>query len=410
MTSIPPIPIPISENLKIPTVFKNMFGYSNSHIEPCHNDITNKVNMGPSYGKDLFHKSKDIFYKSKPYITYFLVILAILILLKILIYRVLPFIYQYGIMSEQDLLHRYGQGSWAVITGASSGIGRRFAYELAERGFNLLLIGSVNIYQVSEDIKIIYPSLKVTVLISDFSESFKDSFFDNIENEISKLGTDWSILINNVGYRTGWINYEDMPFEEIKKTISVGTLVQARLLQLSLGSFKERSNNNKRSSIVNITAQCTLNNDLFLTDNSISIPHMSCYEATNAFGYFHAKCIYEEINDTFPLIDFLVITPGAVITKRTSLSLEHIPSPFTADVKTYVKNVIKLMGNLNGPQHAYWGHSFGTGLANIFPLLNKRKIEKDTGYAFSREFEEKYAIRQKMENLKLISKEDRIAE
>lgn len=39
-----------------------------------------------------------------------------------------------------DLYKRYGKGSWAVVTGASDGIGEGFCYELAKDGFNICLV------------------------------------------------------------------------------------------------------------------------------------------------------------------------------------------------------------------------------------------------------------------------------
>ena len=40
---------------------------------------------------------------------------------------------------EHDLYKRY-QGGWAVVTGASDGIGAEYARQLAKRGFNVCLI------------------------------------------------------------------------------------------------------------------------------------------------------------------------------------------------------------------------------------------------------------------------------
>lgn len=41
------------------------------------------------------------------------------------------------------LLNKYKSGTWAVITGASSGIGRAFANELASAGFNIVVISNL---------------------------------------------------------------------------------------------------------------------------------------------------------------------------------------------------------------------------------------------------------------------------
>ena len=39
-----------------------------------------------------------------------------------------------------NLCERYGKGGWAVITGASDGIGAEYARQLARRGFNICLV------------------------------------------------------------------------------------------------------------------------------------------------------------------------------------------------------------------------------------------------------------------------------
>lgn len=39
-------------------------------------------------------------------------------------------------------LKRYGakKGAWAIVTGASDGIGKEFAFQLAKAGFNVFLV------------------------------------------------------------------------------------------------------------------------------------------------------------------------------------------------------------------------------------------------------------------------------
>lgn len=317
-------------------------------------------------------------YKNMSFTLLLLVTLSILILIKIFVWRICPFVYQYFIMCENKIKELYSseksKNPWVLITGASGGMGKRFAIEFYNRGFNLFLIGTKRINDVSKD----FDKNRIILLEKDFSQSFEKDFFNDIESTIEKLGLDFTVLINNVGYRTGWTVYEDMPLEEIKKTISVGTLVQSRLIQLAIKNFSKRNKMGLGSAILNITAQCYFPTDLFSVSNHVTVPYLACYEASNAFGFYQAKSVYDEIKHKYPLIDFLIITPGAVLTENTRDELES--TMFSVDVNIYVKNIIKLLGNLNGVRSAYWGHSLSGALINIFPFVNTEKILAETGY------------------------------
>lgn len=50
-------------------------------------------------------------------------------------------VYQYMLRPRRNLQKRYGQNSWAMITGSTSGIGAGFATQLAKENFNLVLVG-----------------------------------------------------------------------------------------------------------------------------------------------------------------------------------------------------------------------------------------------------------------------------
>ena len=65
-------------------------------------------------------------------------------------------------------LHRYG--SWAIVTGPTSGLGRSMAMELARRGLNLVLLdlNSDNLRETSDAIKSLHP-VKIKAVVLDLS-------------------------------------------------------------------------------------------------------------------------------------------------------------------------------------------------------------------------------------------------
>lgn len=335
---------------------------------------------------DLVKKDIDLTLLLK-YTQFIIFIVGLLVLLKIIIFRIIPFTDQYLMMQEQDLEKRYGKESWVLITGPSSGMGERFAHEFASRNFNLLLIGSKRTKKVIKQLNKLYPNVQIKFIQKDFSESFKDNFFEPIQKEVDLIGNKWRILINNVGYRTFSLNYEDMELSEMKKTIAVGTLVQSKLIQMAIQKFSKIK---ESTAIVNITAQNTIPTDLFATDSNLTIPHLACYEASNIFGYSHAKSVYIEIKDKYPKIDFLIITPGAVITRNTESVLKD--TWFSIDVDPFVKNILKLLGNKNGIYCASPYHSLSSALINIFPFIDRESIMKKVGTDFAKHLEKNIDI------------------
>jgi hypothetical protein len=61
------------------------------------------------------------------------------------------------------------------------------------------------------------------------------------------------------------------------------------------------------------------------------------------WGYGHANSIFAEYQGKF---DMLNITPGAVITENTQPFLAN--TPFACPVETFVRNVLRLLGNVQG--------------------------------------------------------------
>ncbi|XP_077378144.1 17-beta-hydroxysteroid dehydrogenase type 3 isoform X1 [Festucalex cinctus] len=76
-------------------------------------------------------------------------------------------------------------GEWAVVTGASEGIGRQYAFVLAEQGMNVVIMSrtKVTLDKVAKEISETTGRM-VKVVVADFT---KDNIFTDIEEELKYL-------------------------------------------------------------------------------------------------------------------------------------------------------------------------------------------------------------------------------
>jgi NAD(P)-dependent dehydrogenase (short-subunit alcohol dehydrogenase family) len=303
-----------------------------------------------------------------------LALTIVLLQVLLLVCQLLRSCHKYFWIEELDLRERYGVGSWVIITGASSGQGRHFALEWAKRGFNLFLIGSLRTELVIKEVLERFPQTLVRFVAKDFGEAYKDEFWIDIEQTLKDLPGEVSVLINSVGHRVGWRPYHDMPVDKIRDCIVSGTIVQARLTHLMLPRLINRKSK-KRSLIVSITAQCMHPNFALGSglDNEITVPYLTVYEPTNAWGFYQMQSIIVEYAGQ---LDMLNITPGAVKTVNTKEALDRTIGA-VEDV-VYVQNIFRLMGNVNGATCGHWMHAASLVAVNFAPWL-KDKILRDTG-------------------------------
>ena len=135
-----------------------------------------------------------------------------------------------------------GQKQTALITGASSGIGREMAIRLAEKGFQVIAaarrIGRLN--ELAEQFQNITP-MQVDLSQSEDTEVFCDY--------ISTLSMPVSVLINNADYSIRGA-LEDVSMEAIKRIFEVNLLALIRITQACLPGMR----NLRKGTIVNLSS------------------------------------------------------------------------------------------------------------------------------------------------------------
>ncbi|MED6279246.1 hypothetical protein CHARACLAT_032569 [Characodon lateralis] len=100
-----------------------------------------------------------------------------------------------------------------VVTGASEGIGRAYAFALAERGMNVVIISRTKetLEKVAKEIGET-TGQRVKVIVADFSE---ENVFREIEEELKDLNV--GVLVNNVGVLPSIIPCKFLNAEELDK-------------------------------------------------------------------------------------------------------------------------------------------------------------------------------------------------
>ncbi|MCX6403044.1 MAG: SDR family oxidoreductase [Actinobacteria bacterium] len=89
-------------------------------------------------------------------------------------------------------------GKWALVTGATAGIGYEFAKLLASENHNLVLVArdKTRLKSIAKDLKSQY-GIKCEVLVADLT---KKKSLEEVATRISKSGKRIEVLINNAGF------------------------------------------------------------------------------------------------------------------------------------------------------------------------------------------------------------------
>ncbi|KAI0779904.1 3-ketoacyl-CoA reductase [Fomes fomentarius] len=243
-----------------------------------------------------------------------------------------------------------GNGAWAVVTGASEGIGREFALQLAQKGFNVV-VSARNASALATLVTEIESkstgdkNVQAKAVTMDFSKLHDAVQWQKLESELA--GLDIGVLVNNAGksytypedFHGSSDNMEDIV------TINVNSVV--RLTRLVLPGMVER----KRGLVLNMGS---------FSGVSVGSPMLSTYAGTKSFLASFTGSLNEEVRgkgiDVECVNTYFVVSNMSKIRRASAL----IPTP-----KAFVRSVLSkltlpcgaLWTKRPGVVTPYWSHA-----------------------------------------------------
>jgi short-subunit dehydrogenase len=177
----------------------------------------------------------------------------------------------------------------ALVTGASSGIGRELAFLLAKDGHDLVLVArhAETLEAVADTVRTRYGAA-AQCLVEDLS---RDGAARRVVDALGGRMID--VLANNAGFGKS-APFVDMDFERVTDMIRVNVLALTELTRLALPAMRDRG----RGRILNVASTAAFQPG----------PGMAVYYATKAFVLSFSEALHRELKGTG--VTSTVVCPG----------------------------------------------------------------------------------------------------
>lgn len=206
---------------------------------------------------------------------------------------------------------RNNYGPWAIITGASSGIGEAFAHAVAKRGVKPMLVArrKTELERVANNIEMA-TGIQPTILATDISSA---TFVDDLIAACS--GLDVGLIVSNAGYNPAG-DFEQLDRSQLSAILDINCRAPVLLAEAFLPRLRARGRGG------------------FLITGSVEgffgIPHSTAYSSSKNFAQALGEGLWGEVAGQG--IDVLVLAPGATDTPLLrSRNLQDLPGVMTAE-------------------------------------------------------------------------------
>lgn len=198
-------------------------------------------------------------------------------------------------------------GPWALVTGASSGIGAAFARHLAARGLNIIAVARRRdlLDALSEELQ--QYDVHTVVIVADLTTN------DGLSTlEMQTENYDVGLVVNNAGRMYLGEFVKCSPTNDINNMIDLNITVVTRISHLFL---RRVSNSHPKRSTFGIIFVSSM--------SSNGCPFLSVYSATKAYLSCLTYALQEEYKSQY---DFMAVEPGFVQSEMT-LGIGEVEDP-----------------------------------------------------------------------------------
>lgn len=243
--------------------------------------------------------------------------------------------------------------SYALITGASKGIGKAIALELAKKKYNVLLVArsELALQDLCKQIEGEY-QVKAFYLAKDLSEPEAP---EAVLNWVKEKNVDLSILINNAGYGLSGF-FEKYELSDVLNMMQLNMQTLVKFTSLFLPELQK----NKQAYILNIASTAAYQ----------SVPGLTTYAATKSFVLSFTRGLHQEFRGTN--VSITCLSPGATDTdfvKRANLGEKGLKAAEKVNMQPKDVAVIGLKAMFNKEPEVVAGsiNKLGTFLAWLLP-------------------------------------------
>ena len=197
-------------------------------------------------------------------------------------------------------------GPWALIAGASDGIGESFARQLAERGINLVLLArrEALLEEVAQNIRTQH-GVETRIIVADLTGDDLDA---RVASGIE--GIEVGLLVYNAGAVHGANKFHDQPVDHALGLVHLNCRGPVLLAHRLGGAMRERG----RGGILLLTSMAAL----------AGSSYTASYAATKAFDLILAEALWHELGPQG--VDVMAVIAGATRTPSMLSSNESFES------------------------------------------------------------------------------------